>query len=184
MPPIEGFLVGQHPLVVRLMKGIQNSGPAMPRYQCCWDINKVLDYIKSLPANENLSLDMLTGKLATLMAITAPTRSSELGLLDLNFSKRYPEGITFSLPGMTKTSSEVRTVVFFASFPSSNAICVTTTLDADNTVPNPLFLSYHRPYKPIKPCTIARWIKKFIESAGINTEIFKAHSTYSVCLHN
>ncbi len=192
MPPIEGFLVGQHPLVVRLMKGIQNSRPAMPRYQYCWDINKVLDYIKSLPTNENLSLDMLTGKLATLMAITAPKRSSELGLLDLNFSKRHPEGITFSLPGMTKTSSEVRTV-FFASFPSTNAICVTTTLVAylnrttqarehlssDTTVPNPLFLSYHRPYKPVKPCSIARWIKKFIGSAGINTEIFKAHSTRS-----
>ena len=63
------------------------------------------------------------------MAITAPKCSSELGLLDLNFSKKHPEGISFSLPGMTKTSSEARTV-FFASFPSANAICVTTTLDA------------------------------------------------------
>ena len=189
---MEGFPVGQHPLVIRLMKGIQNSRPAMPRYQHCWDINQVLDYIKSLPANMDLSLDKLTGKLATLMAITAPKRSSELGLLDLNFSKKHPEGISFSLPGMTKTSSEVRTV-FFASFPSANAICVTTTLDAylnrtaqarahlssQTGVPNPLFLSYHRPYKPVKPCSIARWIKKFIGSAGINTEIFKAHSTRS-----
>ena len=89
LPPMEGFPVGQHPLVVRLMKGIQNSRPAMPRYQHCWDINQVLDYIKSLPANINLSLDKLTGKLATLMAITAPKRSSELGLLDLNFSKKH-----------------------------------------------------------------------------------------------
>ena len=111
----------------------------------------------------------------------SPKRSSELGLLDLNFSKKHPEGISFSLPGMTKTSSEVRTV-FFASFPSANAICVTTTLDAylyrtaqarehlssQTGVPNPLFLSYHQPYKPVKPCSIARWIKKFIGSAGIN----------------
>ena len=192
LPPMEGFPVGQHPLVVRLMKGIQNSRPAMPCYQQCWDINQVLDYIKSLPANMDLSLDKLTGKLATLMAITAPKRSSELGLLDLNFSKKHPEGISFSLPGMTKTSSEVRTV-FFAIFPSANAICVTTTLDAylnrtaqarahmssQTGVPNPLFLSCHRPYKPVKPCSIARWIKKFIGSAGINTEIFKAHSTRS-----
>ena len=36
----------------------------------------------------DLSLDLVTGKLATLMAITAPKRSSELGLLDLNFSKK------------------------------------------------------------------------------------------------
>ena len=100
LPPMEGFPVGQHPLVVRLMKGIQNSRPAMPRYQLCWDINQVLGYIKSLPANIDLSMDKLTGKLATLMAITAQKRSSELGLLDLNFSKKHPEGISFSLPGM------------------------------------------------------------------------------------
>ena len=87
---MEGFLVGQHPLVVSLMKGIQNSRPAIPRYQHCWNINQVLDYIKSLPANMDLSLDLLTGKLATLMAITAPKRSSELGVLDLNFSKKTP----------------------------------------------------------------------------------------------
>ena len=192
LPPMEGFLVGQHPLVVRLMKGIQNSRPAMPRYQHCWDINQVLDYIKSLPANMDVSLDLVTGKLATLMPITAPKRSSELGLLDLNFSKKHPEGISFSLPDMTKTSSEVCTV-FFASFPSANAICVSTTLDAylnrtaqarehlssQTGVPNPLFLSYHRPYKPVKHCSIAWWIKKFVGSAGINTEIFKAHSTRS-----
>ena len=63
------------------------------------------------------------------MAITAPKRSSELGILDLNFSKKYPEGISLSLPGMTKISSEVHTV-FFASFLTANAICVTTSLDA------------------------------------------------------
>lgn len=192
IPPIEGFPVGQHPLVVRLMKGIQNSRPAMPRYQHCWDINKVLEYVKSLPANEDLSLGVLTKKLATLMAITAPKRSSELALLDLNFAKTLPEGITFQLPGMTKTSSEIRTV-FFASFPDTKAVCVTTTLKAylyrttqarehlssKPGASNPLFLSYHRPYKPVKSCSIGRWIKKFIGSAGIDTNIFKAHSTRS-----
>ena len=60
----------------------------------------------------DLSLGLLTGMRATLMAITAP----ELGLLDLNFSKKHPEGEIFSLPDITKTSSEVCTI-FFAGFP-------------------------------------------------------------------
>ena len=63
----------------------------MPRYQHCWDINKVLEYIKILPDNHNLPLKTLTGKLATLMSITAPTRSSELKLLDLRFYQKRPE---------------------------------------------------------------------------------------------
>ena len=50
-------------------------------------------------------------------------------MLDLNFSNKLPERITFSLPGMTRTSSEVRTV-FFASFLSANTVFVTSTLDA------------------------------------------------------
>ena len=126
--PIEGFPIGQHPLAVRLMKGIQNKRPAMPRYQHCWDINKVLEYIKTLLDNHDLPLKTLTGKLATLMAITAPKRSSELKLLDLRFYQKRPEGVVFNPPGLTKTSSEVRSV-FFANFPTDKSLCVTTTLE-------------------------------------------------------
>ena len=32
LPPIESYPVGQHPLVVRLLKGILNLRPALPRY--------------------------------------------------------------------------------------------------------------------------------------------------------
>ena len=46
LPPMEGFPVGQHPLVVRLLKGILNLCPAMPRYQQSWDINVALDYMR------------------------------------------------------------------------------------------------------------------------------------------
>ena len=63
----------------------------------------------------DLSLGLLKGKRATLMAITAPKRSLELGLLDLNFSKNHPEGVVFSLPDITKTSSEVFTIFFAGS---------------------------------------------------------------------
>ena len=162
----------------------------MPRYQHCWDINKVLEYIKTLPDNHDLPSKTLTGKLATLMAITAPKRSSELKLLDLRFYQKRPEGDVFNLPGLTKTSSQVRSV-FFASFPTDKSLCVTTTLEvylAKTSLPrrklclsepNQLFLSYHQPYKPVQSCSIARWIKTFIGCAGIDNDIFKGHSTRS-----
>ena len=83
LPPMEGFPVGQHSLVVRLLKGILNLRPAMPRYQQSWDVNVALDYMRSLPGNQLLPLKVLTQKLALLLALTAPKRSSELKLLDL-----------------------------------------------------------------------------------------------------
>ena len=60
LPPMEDFPVGQHPLVVRLLKGILNLRPAGPRYQKSWDVNVALDYMRSLPGNQLLPLKVLT----------------------------------------------------------------------------------------------------------------------------
>ena len=72
LPPIEGFPVGQHPLVVRLLKGILNLRPALPRYEQAWDVNVALDFLRSLPTNEALPLSTLSQKLALLLSLTAP----------------------------------------------------------------------------------------------------------------
>ena len=189
-PPMEGFPVGQHPLVVRLHKGILNLRPVMPRYQQSWDVNVALDYMRSLPGNQVLPLKVLTQKLALLLALTAPKRSSELKLLDLRFMRILPEGVVFELPGMTKTSSEI-IPVFFAKFDDCESICVLRCLQSyisrtnifwplvDPATNQQLLISYHRPHKPVQSCTIARWIKSFLGSAGIDTSIFKGHSTRS-----
>ena len=52
LPSIDGIPVGQHPLVIRFPKGVFESRPAMPRYTVVWDVNQVLDYLKTLsPVN-------------------------------------------------------------------------------------------------------------------------------------
>ena len=129
LPPLEGFPVGQHPIVVRLLKGILNLRPAMPRYQQAWDIDAVLEYLRSLPLNQDLPLKILSQKLSLLFALTAPKRSSELKLLDLRFMRILPEGVVFELPGMTKTSSDV-TPVFFAKFDECETLCVLRCLQS------------------------------------------------------
>ena len=148
--------------------------------QCC----------RSLPGNQVLPLKVLTQKLALLLALTAPKRSSELKLLDLRFMRILPEGVVLELPGMTKTSSEI-IPVFFAKFDDCESICVLRCLQSyisrtnifrplvDPATNQQLLISYHRPHKPVQSCTIARWIKSFLGSAGIDTSIFKGHSTRS-----
>ena len=190
LPPIDGFLVGQHPLVVRLLKGVLNLRPAMPRYQQSWNVDTVLTYLQILPNNEDLSLRFLTQKLAILLAITAPKHSSELKLLDFRFMRILPEGAEFQLPGLTKTSSEVISV-FFAKYSECEKLCVLRCLQCyimrtdsfrparNPNIANQLLLSYHRPHHPVQSCSIARWIKSILGSAGIDTAIFKGHSTRS-----
>ncbi len=190
LPPMDGFPVGQHPLVVRLLKGVQNLRPALPRYQHSWNVDIVLNYLRTLPGNKELSLKLLTQKLAVLLALTAPKRSSELQLLDLRFMRILPEGVEFKLPGLTKTSREV-TSVFFAKYVDCDDLCVLRCLQCyigrtssfrpvlSPDTYSPLLVSYHKPHRPVKSCSISRWIKSVLQSAGIDTSIFKGHSTRS-----
>ena len=121
--PIDGFAVGQPPLDIRLLKGVLNLRPATPRYQRSWDVSVVLNYLRSQPNNNDLPLKSLSRKLAILLAVTAPKRSSELQLLDIRFMRLHPEGVEFKLPGLTKTSSEFSSA-FLAKFEQDHKICV------------------------------------------------------------
>ncbi|CAC5410562.1 unnamed protein product [Mytilus coruscus] len=42
---------------------------------------------------------------------------------------------------------------------------------------NQLLNSFIKPHRPVKSCTIAHWLKRILESAGIDHDIFKPHST-------
>ena len=44
-----------------------------------------------------------------------------------------------------------------------------------------LFLSYKKPFKQISTPTISRWLKNVMSAAGIDTNVFSAHSTRSAC---
>ena len=75
-PPIEGYPVGQHPIVCRLLQGMFNERPPQPRYQYVWDVGDIVEFLKSMAPNEALSYKDLTMKLATIMAITNADRAS------------------------------------------------------------------------------------------------------------
>ena len=45
-----------------------------------------------------------------------------------------------------------------------------------------LLLSYVKPFSPVGVNTVGRWIKASLGLSGIDTTIFKAHSTRSACV--
>ncbi len=61
--------------------------------QHSWNVDIVLNYLRTPAGNKELSLKLLTHKLAVLLALTAPKRSSELQLLDLRYMCILPEGV-------------------------------------------------------------------------------------------
>lgn len=75
---VDGYSVGEHPLVSRSLKGAFNQHPPE---------------LENMGENSKLSLQELTLKLVILLCLIRPSRSSDL---DLNFSQYIPEGfVTF-----------------------------------------------------------------------------------------
>ena len=61
---VDGVAIGQHPIIIRLVKGIFNVRPPIPRYSSTWDVQAVLDYIESCGQSSRLSLKTLSFKTA------------------------------------------------------------------------------------------------------------------------
>ena len=92
---VDGINVGQHPTIVRLVKGIFNVRPPIPRYLATWDVQKVLDYLEAVGHPSTLSLKALTLRTVFLMAITRPSRSADLSQLCINRMKTHSNGVAF-----------------------------------------------------------------------------------------
>ena len=183
---VDGVEVGKHPIVSRLLKGAFHLRPPLPRYSSTWNVDTVLRYLKSLGPTSSLSLKSLTYKLVMLLALTRPSRSADLVSLDLDRRRFSPEGVTFLPSGLAKQSRQGRTLAeyFFPCFPPDIELCPVHTLRQYESVTLPyrsegrhaLFLAIVKPHLPVASCTIARWLKKVLEEAGIDVSIFSAHS--------
>lgn len=188
---VDGYEVGQHPLVSRLLKGAFNKRPPQPRYSSTWNVNQVLNYLEKLGDNESLSLQELTHKTTMLMALTRPSRSADLMQLNLHLRQFLPEGVIFKPAGLTKQARQNKPLAdfFFPSFPHNKRLCPVEALKAyeERTKPirngrEKLFLAIVKPHNPVSSPTIARWLRTVLGKAGIDTAIFKAHSVRSAAV--
>ena len=180
-----GVQAGNHPLISRLMRGIFQLRPALPKYTTIWDVGQLLEYLKSLPLRADLPLKDLSYKTATLLSILTGQRCQTLHKIDVNFIQVLPEMIHITIPETLKTTrpGNHQAPLQLLSYPDNKNLCVVTHLTEylERTAPlrnehTELFISFQRPYLPVSKDTIARWVKSTLKSAGINTNIFSAHS--------
>ena len=66
---VDGYEVGQHFLVARLLKGVFHQRPPQPRYTATWEISKVTNYLETLGDSVHLFIQALTFKTAMLMTL-------------------------------------------------------------------------------------------------------------------
>ena len=145
----------------------------------------MLDYLESLGENKEVSLMQLTWKAVMLLALTRPSRNADLSNLDISKRVYLPEGIKIIPVTLAKQSRQGKNIngFFFPSFPENKKLWPVETLRAyeARTAPirgeiSKLFLATIKPHKAVTSSTNARWLKRLLEGAAIDTKIFSAHS--------
>jgi hypothetical protein len=168
------------------MKGVNVRVPPKPRYCVIWDVQMVLDNLRTM-RDEDLSLKSLTRKTAMTLALVTLSRCSDLKNLDLAFLAESDSKLIFHFgtppKHWRKAGTLPKPVEILASGMelcpvkvTKNYIARTASLRGSHTK---LFIGCVAPHKPVTGPTIGNWIKVVLESSGIDTTAFKGHSTRS-----
>lgn len=186
---VDGCRAGNHPLVVRFMRGVFNLRTPKPRYTDTWDVQPVLQKLRSMFPLHTLTLKELTLKLVMLLALTQAARIQTLQLLLIRDMVIKEHSISVLLGGMLKQSRKNFNInrVTFHHYPKDHSLCVCTTLlryievtkDLRKDEPHidaRLLISFMKPHKSVAKDTIARWIRTMLRMSGIDTSKFSAGS--------
>lgn len=182
----DGIKFGEHPLVTRFMKGIFELKPSFPKYTEIWDVNIVLEHLKSFGMPEALTLKNLTLKVNMLLCLLTGQRCQTIHKIDTNYIQEYDGGFRISIREklkQTKAGKHLEPIELLA-FKDDKRLCIvehlreylrkTSPIRKENSQ---LLLSFTKPHKPVSKDTIARWNKMILAAAGINTQKYTAHSS-------
>ena len=179
--------IGNSSLVKRFLKGVYELRPIRPRYNIIWDINIVLDFLKNFYPEDELSLDIITYKLVMLIALSTKQRAQTIHAISIDDIHIYSDCIVIPIYKLLKHTSRhnYKTQLTLSEY-SDPTICVarilklyikrTSSLRRDH---RQLFISFIKPYNPVSKETISRWLVKVMYEAGIDTTVYRSHSTRS-----
>lgn len=176
--------LGTDPMIKRFMKGMSRLKPPQPRYANTWDPQLLFLHLEGLP--KNLSLQQLSQKLVTLLALITGGRLQTISLIRLSNITEDHREIQINITDSIKTSGVNREqptlhIPFFKEKPS---ICVATALKKYIEITTPfrtpdqdlMFLTVKKPHAVANKQTLSKWVRQMLLSAGIDTQ-FKPHST-------
>ena len=176
LKPIDGFRVGQHPLVTRLLKGVFNSRPPLPKMCPHWSVCQVLAILKQWSPAASVDLKSLTLKTVMLVALACPKRCDSLRMLTIkegfcevseSYIKFQPDGLEkHSRPGLVATPLKLNS---FNEDPRIDPVYyVKAYLKRTKLIrkSDKLFVTHNAPHKDASTSTITRWIAKVISQSG------------------
>lgn len=179
-------ITGDQTLISRFMKGVFNLKPTLPRYTQIWDVSLVLNFLRGLIPTCKLGLRDLSYKLGSLIALTSANRLQTVHLLRIDQMRINESTAEFIVTDLIKQSKpgNIGAKVTLQSYPVDDRICVLSVLkcylkatESLRGNEKQLFISHRRPHGKITKDTLARWIRTVLEKSGVDTSVFKPHST-------
>ncbi|KAJ8914836.1 hypothetical protein NQ315_014849 [Exocentrus adspersus] len=173
-------------LINRFLKGIFRMHPTFPKYNATWDPYPVLQHLSQLMPLETLSLEQLTYKLVTLLALSTAHRLQTLQKIKINNIITSRNTIEILFFDMLKSSSPSmqQPKLLLNYFHEKPELCVASTLSMYLKQTKPLrgnilelFITHKKPYHAATTQTLSRWIKAVLNVSGINTAVFSAYTT-------
>ncbi|XP_046737534.1 uncharacterized protein LOC124406221 [Diprion similis] len=183
---ITGPEIGQDSRIRRLFKGVSELRPSKPKYEQTWDPRIVLRYISTLGSNEDMSLEVISKKLVTLLSLVTGHRMQTFSLIKLQNIERRQTSVQIKIPDKIKTSATNRKqpLLVLPFYEKDPTICAAATLKAymskTESLRNAeecLFIAFKKPHKAVSCQTLCRWTKSVLSKSGLDTQIFSAHST-------
>lgn len=178
--------LGSHPLIKRFFRGVAALKPQRPRYEFIWDPSPVIAHLAALYPYDNLSLEVISKKLVTLLALTTAQRMQTLAAIQVS-NITVADSIIIKIPARLKTSGigKSQPLLIFKPFVDVPEICVFTlivfflnyTRELRNVNCDAFFISTRPPYRAVSSQSLGRWVKTILNEAGIDTSIFSSHST-------
>lgn len=180
--------VGRHPDLKRLFKGLFEMAPVLPRVVSVWDVRCVFNFLRSLPHQHELSLELCGKKLAILICLLAGGQRSQtvhaIKATDIIVTKEKCIIPIYDPLKQTRRGKHMKPLEFKV-YTEEPKLCVIDNLSCYlaktrhlRTSP-PLFISYQKPHKAVSKDTIARWCRNIMEKSGIDIKKYTTHSCRS-----
>lgn len=183
---IIGDHVGSNIVLKRFFKGIFRLRPPTPKYDATWDPSIVLSFLEKWFPHDNLSLDFLSRKLVTLLALVTAHRVQTLSKINIENISISASRISIKITDLIKTSragfSQPELILPF--YELKPEICPGKTLQyylnkTEQLRGNVkyLFIGLKKPHRAVSSQTLSRWIRSTLHESGVQATAFSAHST-------
>lgn len=172
LPLYEGLSIGGHPYVRLFLKGVYNISHPTPRYMNTWDLQLVLNFLKSWSPMSKLSLEKLTLKLVVLLLMVTGQRPQFVRALDTRNMHIGVSAIKFTLDNRDLKQGQPgyrHELIQFKKYPADRRICpyhyLVAYLERSSDMrgkETKLILTTKKPFTRALSNTIARWIKEVL----------------------